>query len=298
MINKYYLFSFYILFCFSVKGQTKSVNKLILYTSSNKNTTLIFSSPIKDGIIGNPNFGFGYNKVGHGKIGFLKGTPGDDSNLFVVTENGNMFSFTIIYKKEIEVENYFINDSLAIGNEINDISKDIDSETIIKANVDSSVVKAITVNDYEQKKVLDSSPEWQTIAESELKKDKFFNRIYGSKYRIMIELKNIVYVDNYLFITIIFKNDSPLDYDIKSLDFFIDSKKKKKNATAQVLPYKYKYQYNLQSRIKRDESFEAVFVYDKFSINENKILLIEMDEQNGERSVYLEIPNSLINNPN
>ena len=111
-------------------------------------------------------------------------------------------------------------------------------------------------------------------------------------------MKNLTYINNELYFTISLQNVSTLDYDINYLNFYITSRNKKRNTTTQTIPYKYQYVHNLPSKIRASETIDVVFVYQKFSINENKILLIEMTEDNGEREVKLEIPNTFINNPN
>ena len=90
---------FYILAFNSASAQiTSDSNTIILECTGNKNTTLIFSNPIKNAIVGSDNFMFAFNKDNYGKIGILKGSPGEESNLLVITENGNIFSFTVRYK--------------------------------------------------------------------------------------------------------------------------------------------------------------------------------------------------------
>lgn len=284
-------------------------NNLVISCGSNKNTTLFFKNPIKSGIVGNENFTFGYNKETPGKIGILKATPGEESNLLVITENGDIYSFTIRFKKDIEKFNYFISDTLAIGNEsgeakiMNPQKEKINNGEVKKEkyeNIENNISEAITVNNYEKNQIVinDSVSSYKILCQKEIEKPIFYNRIYGMKDKITVKLKNISYINNELFFTTIIKNESTLDYDINYLNFYITSKNKSKNTTTQTIPYQYKYVHNLPKKIKANENFEVVFVYNKFSINENKILLVEMAEDNGERTVTLEIPNTFINNPN
>ena len=162
----------------------------------------------------------------------------------------------------------------------------------------SNVVEAITVNNYEISNTSDSTSFYKAYCLKELGKASFYNRIYGTKDKIFVKLKNLTYINNELYFTISLQNVSTLDYDINYLNFYITSRNKKRNTTTQTIPYKYQYVHNLPSKIRASETIDVVFVYQKFSINENKILLIEMTEDNGEREVKLEIPNTFINNPN
>lgn len=285
--------------------------ELIIYCTSNKNTNLFFSSAIKSGIVGNSNFTFGYSSNGDSKIGILKATPGAESNLLVITSNGNIYSFIVRYKPEISMLNYFVKDNMAIGNESGSVVFEDGTgqqitkgeEKVLKTETEpkNKNVEAVTVNNYESSTVAPSSNDTnklQSTANKEVEKPVFYNRIYGSKNKVTIKLKNISYIDNELYFTLVLSNESTLDYDINYLNFYIISRNKNRNTVAQTIPYEALYIHNNPTKILAKEETEVVFVYKKFTINENKILLVELTEDNGERTVKLEIPNTFINNPN
>jgi len=284
--------------------------ELIIYCTSNKNTNLFFTSTIKSGIVGNSNFTFGYSPNGDSKIGILKATPGAESNLLVITSNGNIYSFIVRYKAEISMLNYFVKDNMAIGNESGSIvSEDFTKDSLPKGNENTSnndpeveekkkSTDAITVNNYETSTEAITLNNIQSNANKEVEKPVFYNRIYGSKNKVTIKLKNISYIENELYFSLILNNDSTLDYDINYLNFYIISRNKNRNTVSQTIPYDALYVHNNPIKIIAKEQVEVVFVYKKFTINENKILLIELTEDNGERTVKLEIPNTFINNPN
>lgn len=287
--------------------------ELIIYCTSNKNTNLFFSSAIKSGIVGNSNFTFGYSSNGDSKIGILKATPGAESNLLVITSNGNIYSFIVRYKPEISMLNYFVKDNMAIGNESGSVVFEDGTgqqltkgeEKVVKAESEPEIkaksVEAIKVNNYESSTVASSANDTnklQSTANKEIEKPVFYNRIYGSKNKVTIKLKNISYIDNELYFTLVLSNESTLDYDINYLNFYIISRNKNRNTVSQTIPYEALYIHNNPTKILAKEETEVVFVYKKFTINENKILLVELTEDNGERTVKLEIPNTFINNPN
>lgn len=314
---RYYTILF--LFLFLQKGICQKVQKtdskneikhLTIFSTKNKNTNLFFPDVIKSGIVGNSNFTFGYKKEGDGsKIGILKSTSGEESNLLVVTSNGNIYSFLIKHVPNIERLNYFIKDSMAIGNEngaiIYDNPPEIETpippinKREIKENVvdNGSIAAAVKLNDYQT--VIDSSSNknYENNCKIELQKKKYYSNIIGVKDRILIKLKCLTYLDNDLYFTLIIENNSTLDYDINYLNYYTVSKNKKRNTVTQKIPYESKYVYNMPTRILSKEKKEVVFVFEKFTINQNKSLLIEMTEQNGERTVELELSNNLINNP-
>lgn len=301
MKNIFYLI-FILSFDHSVISQEINSEGNVIFCTSNKNTNLFFTNPIKKGIVGNQNFTFGYSKDVGSKIGILKAVPGEESNLLVITENGNIFSFIIRYSKDIQKLNYFINDSLSVGNELGEMAVSVNSKREVKEEKKEkpALAEMVTINNFEENDLLanDSTAVYKKICLKEMVKSTFYNRIYGANSKVTIKLKNISYINEDLYFTLILKNDSSLDYDINYLNFYIKSRNKKKNTTTQTIPYKYKYVHNLPTRIRANENIEVVFVYSKFSINENKIILIEMAEDRGERTISLEIPNTFINNPN
>lgn len=316
--STYTIISFFLFFsCLYAQENLQNVEypkELVIYSNTTKNTNLFFSSSIKSGIVGNPNFTFGYSPNGDSKIGILKASPGSESNLLVITSNGNIFSFIVRYKAELSLLNYFIKDDMAIGNENGEIFNN-EKSLEPKGNKNNEVVEtskletssseltstsnAITVNDFELNKS-DSIPEnnLENIAKLELAKPIFYKRIYGTKNKVFVKLKNITYANNELYFSLILKNDSTLDYDLNYLNFYIISRNKSRNTVSQSIPYEPLYVENKPTRINANSEIEVVYVYKKFTINENKLLLIELSEDNGERTIKLEIPNSFINNPN
>lgn len=280
----------FIPFCFCY-SQERIVSDTI-YGAENKNISLFFSNPIKKAITGSDTFFFAYDQETPSSIGILKASPGPESNLLVITDNGYIYSFIIRYQQEIKKSSYFISNTMAVGNEKGSFIKKPEKE-----KKDNNVISAVSVNDYEEDTANDSIANYKKICRKEIEKEPFYNRIYGAKDNIMVKLKSISYINNDLYFTLILTNNSPLDYDINYLNFYINSKNKSRKTTSQTINYKYKFAYNVPQKLFAGKNSEAVFVYNKFSINENKILLIEMAEVNGERTVLLEIPNSFINNP-
>jgi hypothetical protein len=282
----------------------KEIKELTIYSTSNKNINLFFPDPIKSGIVGSSNFKFGYSKEVPSKIGMLHSSPGEESNLLVITENGNIYSFIVKHQSNIERLNYFIKDSMAIGNE-NGEKIIVASEHINKGEekpvvkpAENNIIPSVTVNDFQSLTKTDTLNSFKKNCEKAISLPVFYNRIYGTKDKIFIRLKNILYINDNLYFSLILENNSSLDFDINFLNFYTVSKNKKRNAVSQKIPFKAKYIHGLPSRIGSFTKTEVVYVYNKFSINENKTLLIDLSEIDGERNVYLEIPNILVNNPN
>src|SRR6056297_521578 len=96
-----------------------------IYANEHMNMALFFPSKIKQGIVGNDNFAFTYNREKGQVLGLLKAVPGKDSNLLVITEDGSVYSYMIRYAKELEYPNKFIAIEERIGTEKRDVWKKV-----------------------------------------------------------------------------------------------------------------------------------------------------------------------------
>lgn len=274
-----------VLFCVGISQAQKRIITDTIYGTENKNTTLFFPSPIKKAITGSENFVFGYDEENPSTIGIFKAAPGVESNMLIITENGNIFSFVVRYKQDISKANYFITNEMAVGNEkINGIKKSEKEKE--KIAIETSDTDKDTINVY------------QKTCKEEINKPPFYNRIYGAKNKILVRLKNIKYLNNELYFTLILKNNSSLDYEINYLNFYVNSQNKKKNTTSQSVVMKTKWINSMPKKIEAGDTVQVVYVFEKFTINEKKIIVVELSEINGERDVFLEIPNDFINNAN
>src|SRR5690554_5088249 len=88
-----------------------------IYANEQKTVSLFFPDPIRQGITGSANFAFSYNRDKEQYFGLLQATPGEESNLLVVTNNGDIYSYLLCYSRKLEKFNYFIDTSASIGNE-------------------------------------------------------------------------------------------------------------------------------------------------------------------------------------
>lgn len=296
-----------LLFIFNPKTYGQNTDQSI-YATTNKNVNLFFASPITSAIVGSTTYSFGFNKEDKSTYGILKAFPGPESNLLITTENGNVFSFIIKYKKEIGKLNYFIGDSLAIGNTNGNIqvTDDASGREIQKIHQAMGKISSpVRVNDFETSPGQDThaivnvlTSEYEENCKKEIDKEPYFLRFYNSSNKVFLKLKNIVYKDNNMYFSIVIENDSNLDYDVENISFYISARNKSKKTSTQRIVYEPVYIYQEPSRIDTFSRAETVYVFKKFSINKEKLLVVSLTENKGERNIYLEIPNLNINNPN
>lgn len=257
------------------KAQTHPVLDTI-YANDTKNVALFFPEPIRQGITGSDNFVFTYNREKEQYFGLLQATPGVESNLLVINGNGSVFSYILRYKKQLSKLNYFIPLTNSIGNE----------KPVIKDSVQSYSLD-IRETKYDYRKFC--------LA---LLKRKLQNCIIKRRNEgIVLGVEHVVFDREVLYFVLQIRNNSTLDYDVNFLDLSIESRQKGKTKSAQRLLKEPLYTYNLPSKIPKNEMIRFVYVLPKFSLSNDKRVIMELYEENGERSVELQIPHRFINNP-
>ncbi|HYF70241.1 MAG TPA: conjugative transposon protein TraN, partial [Ohtaekwangia sp.] len=118
-----------------------------------------------------------------------------------------------------------------------------------------------------------------------------------NKYKIRMALEGIYIKDNTIFYHIKVSNKSNIRYDIDILRFYIKDKENLKRTATQEIPVKPLYVYNEgQSAIEGNSTIHFVYVLEKFTIPDAKLLMIEMFEKNGGRHLNLRVKNNAIVN--
>ncbi|MDN3654132.1 conjugative transposon protein TraN [Ferruginibacter paludis] len=89
-------------------------------------------------------------------------------------------------------------------------------------------------------------------------------------------------------------NNSPVDYDIDVLRFFIRDKKKGKRTAIQETDLKPLHISGNTSQVKANSTSSMVFALDKFTIPDAKYLAVQIMEKNGGRHLSLKVSNKKI----
>jgi hypothetical protein len=115
---------------------------------------------------------------------------------------------------------------------------------------------------------------------------------------IILSIENIVFDKEELYFVIQIENKSTLDYDLNFLNLSIETRQKGKRKSLQKLIQEPIYKYNLPSRIAEGKVIRLVYIVPKFSISNDRRMVVELNEKNGERDLKLKISHKYINNPN
>ena len=250
-----------------------------IYANDKKNVAMFFPEPISQGITGASYFVFTYNREKEQHFGLLHAQPGSESNLLVISKNGAIFSYIIKYKEELLELNHFIAESASIGN-----------------------VFPNKVVDIKKEKLLSEAPNkdlyYQRFCSYLLTKKSPSTGLRKRNSGMVLEVENIVFNQEELYLVIKVKNNSTLDYDINFLNFSVDTRKKGRKKSLQRLHQIPLYRNLLPERIKKGNTARMVFVLQKFSLSDDRLLLLRLNEDKGERNIELKIPARYINNPN
>ena len=101
-----------------------------------------------------------------------------------------------------------------------------------------------------------------------------------------------------LYFVIQIENQSSLDYDVNFLNLSVTTRQKGKKKSMQSLRKDPVFAYKAPTKIKKGHTDRLVYVFPKFSLSNDRQVLLELNEGKGERDVVLKISHRFINNPN
>jgi len=262
----------------SMNAQTPNILDTI-YANDTKNVALFFPEPIRQGITGSENFIFTYNREKEQYFGLLQAKQGKESNLLVINRNGSIFSYIVRYKAQLSKLNYFIPLSNSIGNE-----KPKTTE-LIQAKV------------YEEP-IDNSTYYYEKFCSYLLDKRQYLGRYIRRNDGVILRLENIVFDKEELYFVIQIRNNSTLDYDLNFLNLSVETRQKGQKKSIQRLYQEPSFVHNLPTKIMKNEAVRFIYVMPKFSLSNNRRIILELNEKNGERNIEMKISHKYINNPN
>lgn len=133
-----------------------------------------------------------------------------------------------------------------------------------------------------------------TYANSILDNPKSMIGIKDASWDMIAKVIGIYIRDNVIYYQLNFQNQSPIDYDINFLRFYIRDKKKAKRTAIQETELTPLYIAGNTSQIKANSHNSIVVALDKFTIPDAKYLAIEIGEKNGGRNLLMKVTNRKI----
>ncbi|RDY58601.1 DUF4138 domain-containing protein [Flagellimonas nanhaiensis] len=239
----------------------------VIYANDQKNVALFFPSPIRQGIPGKSNFVFTYNREKQQYFGLLQAKPGTESNLLVVTSDGQVYSYILKYAEKLPRINYFISKNESIGNEkpvIIPLKKEI-----------------VSINPYANRRTY-----FEKFSAYQLK-TKYVPISTKRKKGVKLQLQKMSYNEDEVYLVLEIKNRSGIDFEIDFLNVYRTNGNKKKKASYQRLEQRVLHSHNMPEIIKIGQSHRLVLVVSKIVLGDNEKLEIELRERKGHRKVNL-----------
>ncbi len=253
-----------ILFCSTLNAQQKLDT---IYTNEHKNVALFFPQPIRQGITGASNFVFTYNREKEQYFGLLQAQPGTESNLLAVTNDGQVYSYILKYKKELPKLNYFVELRESIGNEVRKTVKEKPSVQPI-----SEVQKKVLFFEKFSKYLLKLKPE---------------NLKTKRKKGLKLRLQRMVYQGSEVYLVLEFSNNSGIDLEIDYLSVHRTNGNKKRKASYQRLEQEIIHRFQFPPIVKNKQSKCFVITLPKFVLGDNEKIEIELKELKGNRKMQI-----------
>jgi len=118
--------------------------------------------------------------------------------------------------------------------------------------------------------------------------------VRDEKWDMLGQLKGIYIKDDVIYYQLELTNESPIDYDVDFLRFYIRDKKKSKRTAAQEIELTPLYIAGNTSKVKANSKCVMVMALEKFTVPDAKYLAIEIGEKNGGRNLLMKVNNRKI----
>lgn len=251
---------------------TKAIDTI--YANEQMTVSLFFPDPIRQGVTGSSNYAFSFNRERAQYFGLLQATPGDESNLLVVTQNGGVYSYLLRYSQKLEKLNYFIDNSDSIGHERTGPS--------IVPQVKLSLVDSDTIPNS------DKALDYTKLCAQLLRNPRPFDQI---KYKdgVTISITKSIYYLNEVYVVFKIENGSQIDFEINTLNLYKVNGNNKRKSSYQELLLPPIFQFQMPTVVPKGELVQFVCVYPKFTLGARERLMMKLEELNGNRDVILKL---------
>ncbi len=267
-----------ILFGFVCHGQQKELVDTI-YSNQFYNVALFFPSTIQQGIVGHENFTFSYNKNVPQHLGLLKAFPGTESNLLVITSDGNIYSYLVKYAEEIPQFTFFIQTEASIG-------KENGREEHRLAIHKPLALKVIDSNKQKKKKFF---PEeyYQNVSRYLLRTKVSKNLARNRDSKVVLKLKDLSHRGDKTFVVLEIANRSTLDFRLDYLEVYFASGNNGRKSSYQRIVQQPLYSYCQPEIVRSKSKIRFVLVLPKFAPGKNRHLELQIGEKTGGRTVKI-----------
>lgn len=242
-----------------------------IFANEQKVVSLFFPDPIRQGITGSPNYAFSYNREKEQYFGLLQATPGEKSNLLVITSSGKVYSYILSHSQKLKKLHYFIDSTESVGHEHQRSHPNTGTST-----------KTITITKTDSLR----KDRYSKLCRQLLGNPRSFKQV---KFRdgIKVRMAKSVYYANEVYIVFEIENGSKIDFEINALDLYTVNGNNKRKSSYQELLLPPIYKYKIPAVVPKGQHSQFVCVYPKFTLDKNERLLVKLEELNGNRDVLV-----------
>lgn len=119
-------------------------------------------------------------------------------------------------------------------------------------------------------------------------------KLKSHKWKSDLSVTGIYVKNEIIFYQLLLENNSPIDYSIDLIRFYIRDKKKAKRTAVQEIELKPAYTVGNATLVKAHSKSVMVFALDKFTIPDAKYLVVQVNEKNGGRNFMIKVKNKNI----
>ncbi len=267
---KKYIFLFSLLIMINAANSQNGKVMDTIYANEQMTVSLFFPDPIRQGVTGSSNYAFSFNRERAQYFGLLQATPGGESNLLVVTQNGGVYSYLLRYSQKLEKLNYFIDNSDRIGHERTGPS--------IVPQVKLSLADSDTIPNS------DKALDYTKLCAQLLRNPRPFDQI---KYKdgVTISMTKSIYYLNEVYVVFKIENGSQIDFEINTLNLYKVNGNNKRKSSYQELPLPPIFQFQMPTVVPKGQQVQFVCVYPKFTLGAREKLVVKLEELNGYRDM-------------
>ncbi len=292
-----------------------------LEVSKKYKTILIFPENISESIIGN-DYGFiadlpkAEGSKFHGRIlklyyDELATEKENFTNHTVITESGNVYDFILNLKEKPKQFTWYIKPEMAITNisgnaQLRNVDvatpspETIIARTEITAEQSTSSIKNKEINSIDRatKELYENDPmEYYRLRCYYMQFDKAkISRYFSRLDNVFLWLKGVYFNEDELYFQYRIENKEGLDLDINFVKHQIATNYKNSSSN-QKLGLEPVFVYKQPKTVAGKSENHFVLVFKKFALDEKKEVVVELDEESGNRNLSMTIGHEIINNP-
>lgn len=255
-----------------------------LQIAYNKTTNIVFPTPIKTVDRGSADI-LAQRADGVENVLRVKADKEnfEQTNLSVITGDGKLYTFLVDFNKNPT--------TLTVNLNLEGL-KASGGAVLFGGGTGTGQVGQNSYIVFEDVKVSDT--QLKTTSAAIAKQSRFIKKVGEEQNKILFALRGIYIKDNVIYYQLYIQNRSNINYDVDFIKFYVRDKKLIKRTATQDIEIPFIYEYNPSTTIAGNTELTKVFALQKFTIPDDKDLVIELYEKNGGRHSKLVVPNDVI----